>query len=171
MILQNIKLNEVFENNVKTYQTKPVLAARYKPGMENGYAVCFTYGYDEGYRFFDTLESAMQFYKEKPIQECCIDGQIELVKCKYYEPAPILYRRKSDEEKEYDISHGYAAQTMLCNDELNDHEVFFLHDYTWIIQELDGMVRVWDPVDLEETFFGKEYIYERQGEKYIKVVV
>lgn len=170
MILQNIVLNEVFKRNAKTYQSKPVKAARYKPGMENGFAVCFIYNGNEGFKFFDNLESAMQFYNKKSIQEYCIDGQIEFVECTYYAPAPIIYRRKSDEEKEYDFAHGYVAQTMLCNDELNDYDTFFLHDYTWIIQDMDGTVRVWEPVDSEETFFGKDYIFEREGEEYRKVI-
>lgn len=38
----NFNLNEVFEENAKIYQTKPVMAARYQPGMETGFAIYMT---------------------------------------------------------------------------------------------------------------------------------
>ena len=35
----NFILNDAFKKNAKVYQTKPVLATKYKPGMETGFAV------------------------------------------------------------------------------------------------------------------------------------
>ena len=32
-------VNDIFKQNAKTYQTKPVLATKYKPGMETGWMI------------------------------------------------------------------------------------------------------------------------------------
>ena len=38
---REFQLNKVFDQNAKVYQTKPVRATKYKPGMETGFAVYF----------------------------------------------------------------------------------------------------------------------------------
>lgn len=174
MNTQNIKLNDIFTKHSKEYQSKPVRAARYQPGMENSFAVCFSNFSDEGFRFFDDLKSAMQFYNEKPTQKQYVNGKIEAVKCYYYEPVPVLLRKKTDEERKYVESQGFASYSTFCNNEMNDYEVYFLYDSSWIILKSDGTIRVWDP-DSEETFFGKnkEIVYEKDAgtEEYVKVVI
>ena len=171
---QNFNLNDIFEENAKEYQTKPVRAAKYQPGMENGFAVCFSNSSDEGFRFFEDLKSAMNFYNEKPLQKQYVNGKIESVKCCYYEPVPVLLRKKTDTEKEYGESEGFISQSSFCNNEMDDYEVYFLYDNSWIILESDGSIRVWYP-DSEETFFGmnEDIVYEKTDrlEKYIKVAV
>lgn len=37
MNTQNFKLNEIFSLNAKEYQTRPVKAMKYQPGIENGF--------------------------------------------------------------------------------------------------------------------------------------
>ena len=37
--MDNFKLNNIFEENAKVYQTKPVRATKYQPGMETGWMV------------------------------------------------------------------------------------------------------------------------------------
>ena len=167
----NFMLNTAFNENSKEYQTRPVRAAKYQPGMENSFAVCFSNFSDEGFRFFDDLESAMQFYEEKPAQNKYVNGKIEAVKCYYYEPAPVLFRKKTDEERKYEESEGFVSQNSFCDNEIDDYEVYFLYDNSWIIQELDGSIRVWYP-DSEETFFGED-IYEKVTgqEDYIRVTI
>ena len=167
-------LNDVFKGNAKEYQTKPVRAAKYQPGMENGFAVCFSNSSDEGFQFFEDLESAMHFYNEKPMQKQYVNGKIESVKCYYYEPVPVLLRKKTGTERKYEESEGFASQISLCNNEMDDYEVYFLYDNSWIIEESDGNIRVWYP-DSEETFFGmsEHIVYEKtdKPEKYIKIAV
>ena len=170
----NFILNNIFKSNAKEYQTKPVRAAKYQPGMENSFAVCFSNFSDEGFRFFDDLESAMHFYSEKPLQKRYVNGKVESVKCYYYEPAPVLLRKKTDAEIKYEESEGFVSQSSFCSNEIDDYEVYFLYDNSWIIQELDGSIRVWYP-DSEETFFGmnKDIVYEKTArpDKYIKAVI
>ena len=168
---QNFILNAVFKENSKEYATRPVRAAKYQPGMENSYAVCYSNFSDEGFRFFDDLESAMQFYNEKPAQKKYVNGKIETVKCFYYEPAPVLLRKKTDAERKYEESEGFVSQSSFCDNEIDDYEVYFLYDNSWIIQESDGTTRVWSP-DSEESFFGED-IYEKVTgqEDYIRVTI
>lgn len=174
MNAQKFILNAVFEGNAKEYQTRPVRAAKYQPGMENSFAVCFSNFSDEGFRFFDDLEPAMRFYIEKPAQKKYVNGKIEVVKCYYYDPVPVLLRKKTDEERKYEESEGFVTQSSFCDNEIDDYEVYFLYDNSWIIQESDGTVRVWSP-DSEETFFGmnKDIVYEKTArpDKYIKAVI
>lgn len=168
----NFMLNDIFKRNAKEYQTRPVRAAKYQPGLENAYAVCFSNCTDEGFRFFDDLESAMQFYKEKPAQKRYVGGKVETVECCYDEPMPVLLRKKTDEERKYEESEGLVIRSSFCNDETDDYEVHFLYNNSWIIQDADGTIRVWSPC-LDETFFGndKDIVYEKVGDEYIKVVV
>ena len=171
MDTQNFILNAAFKENSKEYQTRPVRAAKYQSGMENAYVVCFSNFSDEGFRFFDDLESAMQFYKEKPAQKRYVGGKVETVECCYDEPMPVLLRKKTDEERKYEESEGFVSQSSFCDDEIDDYEVYFLYDNSWIIRESDGTVRVWSP-DSDESFFGED-IYEKitGQEDYIKVTV
>ena len=65
MNTHNFKLNTVFTENSKEYQSKPVRAAKYTSGMENGFMLYFAnkktketdYIY-EGIRFFSTKKEA-----------------------------------------------------------------------------------------------------------------
>ena len=39
MDTNNFILNDIFKENAKVYQTKPVRATKYQPGMETGWVV------------------------------------------------------------------------------------------------------------------------------------
>lgn len=62
-------LNNIFEENAKTYQTKPVRATKYKPGMETGWVVYMSNependlenNLHEGMKFFDTEQEAWDY--------------------------------------------------------------------------------------------------------------
>ena len=61
---EDFVLNEIFEQNAKVYQTKPVRAMKYEKGMENGWMIYMSnkttnntesHSY-AGVKFFDTEE-------------------------------------------------------------------------------------------------------------------
>lgn len=66
---QNFNLNGVFKENAKEYQTKPVRAAKYQPGMENGFMMHYSNVgtkemeamLHEGVRFFTREKEAWKF--------------------------------------------------------------------------------------------------------------
>ena len=123
-------LNMQFYKDAQIYLSKPVLVARYRPGMENGWAVCFAYKSYEGFRYFNNLEAAMRFYWAKPV--------------------PVLYTPCLDKRKESD--YYYPGPSVFMNDESVDYEVGFLSEGIWIIKENDGSVRLWDE-NSKEAFF------------------
>ncbi len=69
MNVHNFILNSVFQKNAKNYQSRPVRAARYRPGMENGFMVYFTNKptkekeamTHEGVKFFPTEAEAWKY--------------------------------------------------------------------------------------------------------------
>ena len=147
----NIKLNDVFENHCKEFKAKPVTAARYRRGMENGFCVVYDYLSNEGLKFFNTYEEAMQFYNEKPLQECIIDGVSHMVKCEYYEPHPVFYERNN--EPECTINSSFVANESMW------YDCTFLYDDSWIIKDSNGNIRVFDRGDAEHPFIGEEYMF------------
>ena len=70
---QRFILNNLFKRNAKTYQTKPVRATKYQPGMETGFAVYMTNrivnglsaDQHEGMVFFDTEQEAWDYMEEE----------------------------------------------------------------------------------------------------------
>lgn len=146
-------LNMEFYKDAQIYLSKPVLAAKYRPGMENGWAVCFAYKSYEGFRYFNNLETAMCFYWEKPEQAYVLSGETHIVKCNYDMPVPVLYAPCLDKYKESD--YYSPVETVFVNDESGDYEVGFLSEGIWLIKENDGSVRLWDE-NLKEAFFEKE---------------
>lgn len=151
----DLKLNDVFEKNCRVFNARPVTAARYKKGMENGYQVCFTYGINEGFKFFATEQEAMEFYERKPLQQCLVDGSLQAVECKYNEPEPILYEPKTAVQMEEE--GGCPLQSGLIEDESCYYNFFTLYEGSWIIKDSNGSVRVWDKDDLDSPFIGGEY--------------
>ena len=148
-----LPLNKKFYDNAEIRQSKPVLAARYKPGMESGWAVCFAYKTYEGFRIFDDLESATEFYNQKPRQEYELFGQSHLVECDYYEPTPILHARLREKNARNDYT--YPLKSLFVNDETSDYIIAFLQEGIWIVKEQDGTVRLWDE-NSGEAFYGME---------------
>lgn len=147
-----MSLNMNFYNNAKIYQGGPVLTARYLPGMENGWAVCFSYKSYEGFRIFDSLEEATQFYTEKPPQEYRLFGESHVVDCDYFEPVPVLYVKQDEKNSRNDYT--YPAKSIFVNDETTKCEMAFLQEGIWIVKEVDGDVRLWDENSKEAFFEG-----------------
>ncbi len=94
------------------------------------------------------------------------------VAVKYDPPRPVLHRKDADAINK-DGTHFCFGEYAFVSDESCDYEFFILECGCWIIQEMDGGIRVWYP-DMEETFFGKEseYVYEKTDKnEYIRVAV
>lgn len=184
MDTQNLILNEVFNRNAKEYQTRPVMAAKYVPGMENGYMVYFSNKADgkrnpmqyEGVRFFATEHEAFRYIHSDQKQYIMENGQKIEVAVEYDSPKPVIHKEKDDSGKPEGIVFNFGDKAFL-SDESEDYEFYILEENCWIIQEPDnGTIRAWYPeLELEETFFGKNYICEKiyNGNccSYVQVVV
>ncbi len=169
MDVHNLKLNTVFAKNAKNYQSRPVRAARYRPGMENGFMVYFTNRPTkekeimtrEGVKFFPTEAEAWNYINADNKQYISENGKLVEVTVEYDSPRPVLYRKDTDAINK-DGMHFCFGEYAFVSDESKNYEFYILECGCWIIQEMDGTIRVWYP-DAEETFFGKEseYIYEK----------
>lgn len=171
MDIHDFILNDVFERCSKEYQTKPIRAARYKKGMENGFMVYFTNKATkkakamthEGIRFFPTETEAWAFINANKMEYVRENKKNIGMKVMYDPPKPVLYRKDNDAINKDGI-HFCFGKYAFASDQSNDYEFFVLDDGCWIIQDADGKIRVWDP-DSEETFFGmeKDILYEVAG--------
>lgn len=180
MNIHNIKLSNMFHDNAKNYQSRPVRAAKYQPGMENGWMVYFTNKATkekgtithEGVRFFSTEAEAWNYIKADNKQYIRENGKLVEVTVEYDFPRPVLHRKDADAVNK-DGMHFYFGKYAFVDDESEDYEFYIMECNCWIIQEMDGGIRVWYP-DVEETFFGndKDIVYEVAGkDEYIKVEV
>ena len=179
MDIHNFKLNSVFQDNAKEYVTRPVIAAKYHPGMENKWMVYFT-NVDtkersammhEGIKFFPTESKAWEYINADEEQFIKENGELVSLKVTYDSPKPVLCRKDADAINK-DGLHFCFGEKAFVSDESCDYEFFILECDCWIIQDMDN-IRVWYP-DSEETFFGKEndIVYEKAGnDEYIKVAV
>ena len=183
-------LNDVFEKNAKVYQTKPVLATKYKPGMENGWMAHFTNkalkakgtSLHEGVKFFDTEQEALDYIKADNKQYAEENGVLVEIPVEYDPPMPVLYRKETNQDKKVGLVDYIEEKTALKSNETDQFDFFILSYYyqtpdTWIIQDADGGIRIWDedyPECCSETFFGKDndIVYEKVAEdKYVKVAL
>lgn len=187
---QRFILNNLFKRNAKTYQTKPVRATKYQPGMETGWLVymCnkvtkeFRASQHEGMVFFDTEQEAWDYINANNPQYAEVDGVLVEVPVEYDAPVPVLHRRETNPDKKVGLQFCFEGKYALKSNETEQYD-FFILDYhhttpdAWIIQDADGSVRVWDkdsPESCNELFFGKEdhYICEKVGDNtYIEVAV
>lgn len=181
MNVDNFTLNNVFQKNSRKYQTKPVRAAKYQPGMENGWMVYFTNKATkerslmthEGIKFFPTKAEEWKYINDNNKHYIRENGKLVEVAVEYDPPRPVLYRQDDDAINK-DGMHFCFGEYAFVSDESCDYEFYIMECDCWIIEELDGTIRVWYP-DAEETFFGKEkeIICEKiEGkEEYIKIAV
>ena len=179
---QKFMLNDVFERNAKVYQIKPVLAAKYKPGMETGWLVYMcnkvtnelSASQHEGMKFFDTEQEAWDYINADNKQYAEVNGVITEIPVEYDPPVPVLHRKESDPEKKVGFQNCFEGKYAFKSNETDMYD-FFILDYnhttpdTWIIQDSNGDIRVWDKDCSEscnELFFGKDdsYICEKIGE-------
>ena len=183
-------LNDLFKRNAKIYQTKPVRATKYQPGMETGFAVYMTNqivnglsaDQHEGIVFFDTEKEAWDYINADNKQYAEENGVLVEVPVEYDAPVPVLHRRETNPDKKVGFQNCFEGKFALKSNETEQYD-FFILDYhhttpdTWIIQDADGNIRVWDedyPECCNELFFGKtdNYICEKVADDtYIEVAV
>lgn len=83
-------------------------------------------------------------------------------------PEPVLYRKDANAE-ELDGIHFCFGRHAFISDESEKYEFYILDSYcdndVWIIQDMNGNIRVWDNTS-DELFFGKEkdIVFERTDE-------
>lgn len=185
MNVDNFQLNSVFHDKAKEYQTRPVMAAKYQPGMENGFCVHYSNLETkeaeamrfEGIRFFPSEADAWEFINRNEKQYVKVDGILTEIDVVYDIPEPVLYRKDSNAE-ELDGLHFCFGEHAFISDESEDYEFYILtcnwcDNDTWIILDCEGNIRVWDSTS-EELFFGKEseYVFEKNNKgEYIQVAV
>ena len=184
------QLNKVFEENAKVYQTKPVLATKYKPGMETGWLVYMTNrivnglsaNQHEGMVFFDTEQEAWDYIYANNKQYAEENGVLVEVPVEYDAPVPVLHRRETNPNNKVGFQNCFEGKYDLKSNETEQYD-FFILDYhhttpdVWIIQDIDGNIRVWDedyPESFNELFFGKKenYICEKvSDDTYIEIAL
>ena len=190
MVSKEFQLNNLFEENAKVYQTKPVRATKYQPGMETGWVVYMVNQIVNGLRadqhegmvFFDTKQEAWDYINADNPQYAEVNGVITEIPVEYNAPWPVLHRKETDPEKKTGLQICFEGEYALKSNETEMYDFFVLdcdhsNPDSWIIQDADGSVRVWDedsPECNNELFFGKEdnYICEKVGDNtYIEVAV
>ncbi len=188
--MSKFTLNEIFEQNAKVYQTRPVRATRYQKGMETGYVVIFTnvitdirkVSMHEGKKFFDTEAEAWDYINSNPDQYINVDGELVKVEVEYMTPMPILHRKVNNPDERVGFISCCEGKYAFVSNESEQYDFYFLDSDTtdkptWIIQDADGNVRVWEQGFLDycgSTFFGEpeDFVYEKVAEdKYVKATV
>lgn len=173
MDIHNFQLGSVFQKNAKEYVTRPVKAMKYQPGVENGFCVHYSstetytreYMMYEGIRFFPSEADAWEFINRNEKQYVKVDGVLTEIEAVYDMPEPVLYRKDSNAE-ELDGIHFCFGKHAFISDESEDYEFYILNSNcdndVWIIQDMNGNIRVWDNTS-DELFFGKEseYVFEK----------
>ena len=156
-----VTLNKTFWDHAKVYQSKPVVATRYKPGMENGWVVIYAYERADGFKFFDDYEEAKRYCEDKPTHKLITENGLVEVECFYDDPCAVIYTKKLNQD-------GCSENTKeFEDDEKADYDVCFVGEDMYIIQDDDGNIRAWDSMCCE-SFFGKHGVYQREGGEYIK---
>lgn len=183
---QNFILNAAFKENSKEYQTRPVRAAKYKREMETGFMVYFANTpckegaiLHEGMKFFDTEAEAWDYIKADHKQYARENGVLVEFEVEYDPPRAVLHRKESDIDKKIGFINCFEGKHAFISNETEQFDFFILSsDYgeseAWIIQDMDGSIRVWYNDLEDETFFGKEtdIVYEKVGnDEYIRVAV
>lgn len=187
MNAHNFILNAAFKENSKEYQTRPVRAAKYRPGVETGFMVYYANKpshekgttLHEGMKFFDTEVEAWDYIRADNRQYAKENGVLVEFDVEYDPPRAVLHRKESDIEKKTGFINSHEGDHAFISDETEQYDFFILsNDYgegeAWIIQDMDGNVRVWYNDLEDETFFGREsdIVFEKVGrDGYIKVAV
>lgn len=184
MNIGNFQLSNVFQQNAKEYTTRPVKAMKYQPGLgiENGFCVHYSsteiytreYMMYEGIRFFLSEADAWDFINRNEKQYVKVNDTLTEIEVIYDEPEPVLYRKDSN-AKELDGIHFCFGKNAFISDESEDY-VFYILDSNcdndvWIIQDMNGNIRVWDNTS-DELFFGKEseYVFEKTAKGGYKMI-
>ena len=181
-------LNEkLFDQNAKVYQSRPLRAMKYQEGMENGWMLYMsnkpfnnTEAHScDGVKFFDTKEDAMKYVEANEPQYMMLNGEMVECEVEYSLLRPVMYRKLVEGEERLGVDFG-LGDYVLVSDEQRYYDFYILEENTWIIQDADGNIRVWEHDFLDccdDTFFGhpEDFVYERNmesgNEEYIKVAV
>ena len=183
-------LNNIFTQNAKEYQTKPVKAMKYQPGMETGFIVHFTniptnerkVNMHEGMKFFDTESEAWDYINSNPDQYVNENGKLIKVDVEYMKPLPVLHRKVNNPDERVGYIGCHEGKYAFVSNESEQYDFFYLDSdientpSTWIIQDTDGNIRVWDS-DFWDccgiTFFGnpEDFVYQKVEDNYIKVAI
>lgn len=153
----DFKLNDAFNKNAKVYQTRPMRAAKYEPGMENGFLVLFESARYDGGKFFRTKEEAYEYINAHPTQRIMENGKVVEIQERYDDPMPVLYSEIKDAVQRED---GYYLE-----DELYNHDYLIMERDCWIVEDIiDGSVHTWFP-EAEFTFFGyhEDIVFEKDA--------
>ena len=185
MNVHNFTLNNVFRDNAKEYQTRPVKAMKYQPGIENSWMVYFEGNSANaeksrsyfGVKFFPTKDKAQSFISANEKQYVIEDGSLIGMNVVCDAPLPVLCREEPDIKKNQGILFQFGEHAFI-SDESEKYEFYILdcgwcNCDTWIILDIDGNIRVWDST-MSELFFGQEsdYVCEKtENGEYIQVVV
>ena len=186
-------LNDIFEEKAKVYQSRPVRAMKYEKGMETGFVVRFSnlpnkeeeLNRNEGMKFFDTESEAWDYINSNPDQYINVDGELVQVEVIYDKPQPILHRKVDSPDERIGCVNCFEGQYAFISNETEQYDFFYLDDENcdidvWIIQDVDGNIRVWERDFLDccsTTFLGnpEDFVYEKcvvsGKEEYIKVAV
>lgn len=185
---RNFVLNEeLFEQNAKVYQSRPLRAMRYQPGMENGWMLYMSNKpYDNkgghshaGVKFFDTKEDGMIYVEANEPEYIMIDGKMVECEVEYSLLRPVMYRKLAEGEERLGVDFC-LGDYVLASDEQRYYDFYIMEDSTWIILDADGKIRVWEQDFLDScnsTFFGnpEDFVYEKRveagKEEYIKIAI
>ncbi|MSS63685.1 hypothetical protein [Velocimicrobium porci] len=152
---QRFILNDLFKRNAKVYQSKPVRATKYQPGMETGFAVYMTnqivnglsVARHEGFKFFDTEQEAWDYINADNKQYAEENGILVEVPVEYAPPVPVLHRKETNPDNKVGFQNYFEGKFALKSNETEQYD-FFILDYhnttpdAWIIQDADGGIRV-----------------------------
>lgn len=178
-------VNDIFKQNAKTYQTKPVLATKYKPGMETGWMIYISnvprknekFHTHAAIKFFPTIKDAIAYVEANEKQYMRVDGKLVECEVEYDLIQPVLHRKRTDYDSENRVGMDFMlGDYTLESDESNDYDFYILDEDIWIIQDENGEIRVWDKdfLGCGITFFGDpnnvNIVYEKIGNDTYKEV-
>lgn len=176
-------LNDVFTQNAKEYQTRPVKAMKYQPGMENGWMLYMSnkpynntgIHCHDGVKFFDTKEDGMRYVEANKPEYIMINGKTVECEVEYSLLKPVMYRKLAEGEERLGVDFG-LGDYVLVSDEQRYYDFYILEENTWIILDADGNIRVWEQDFLDcasSTFFGnpEDFVYQKVEDNYIKVAI
>lgn len=108
----------------------------------------------EGMKIFPSEKEALNYIKADHKQYIQENGKLIKILWEYDEPRPVLHRKIVNTGTRDGIDFNSRRRAFL-SDESGQYDIFILEDNCWIVQELDGSIRVWYQ-DLEETFYRRQ---------------
>lgn len=173
MDIHNFRLNDIFYQNARECVTRPMMAAKYQPGMENGWMVYFTnlttkesgVLIHEGMKFFPTEAEAWEYINADEKQYVEENNKLVEVKVSYDSPVPVLCTKDFDPDNKGGLVNYIDEDCVFMSNETKEYEFEILGEASWIMVCMDGKIRVWCP-DYGGTFFGNDtdIVFEKTSE-------